>query len=87
MRQRLGTKVAIRYRQGRGQIDIRFFSDDELERVLEIDPEKSFAQAHYEQHCAAKGSFIDARDIAEVAAMALRSSVGCCTDDVPACTR
>lgn len=36
LRQRLGTKVAIRYRQGRGQIDIRFFSDDELERVLEI---------------------------------------------------
>jgi ParB family chromosome partitioning protein len=36
LRQRLGTKVAVRYRQGRGQIDIRFFSDDELERVLEI---------------------------------------------------
>jgi len=36
LRQRFGTKVAIRYRQGRGQIDIRFFSDDELERVLEI---------------------------------------------------
>lgn len=36
LRQRFGTKVAIRYRKGRGQIDIRFFSDDELERVLEI---------------------------------------------------
>lgn len=36
LRQRLGTKVALRYRQGRGQIDIRFFSDEELERVLEI---------------------------------------------------
>ncbi len=36
LRQRFGTKVALRYRQGRGQIDIRFFSDDELERVLEI---------------------------------------------------
>lgn len=36
LRQRLGTKVAIRYQKGRGQIDIRFFSDDELERVLEI---------------------------------------------------
>lgn len=36
LRQRLGTKVALRYREGRGQIDIRFFSDDELERVLEI---------------------------------------------------
>jgi ParB family chromosome partitioning protein len=36
LRQRLGTKVNLRYKQGRGQIDIRFFSDDELERVLEI---------------------------------------------------
>ena len=36
LRQRFGTKVSLRYRQGRGQIDIRFFSDDELERVLEI---------------------------------------------------
>jgi len=36
LRQRFGTKVSLRYRQGKGQIDIRFFSDDELERVLEI---------------------------------------------------
>ena len=36
LRQRLGTKVALRYRQGRGQIDIRFYSDDELERVLAL---------------------------------------------------
>ena len=36
LRQRLGTKVALRYKQGRGQIDIRFFSDDELERVLAL---------------------------------------------------
>ncbi|MBL9138416.1 MAG: ParB/RepB/Spo0J family partition protein [Verrucomicrobiales bacterium] len=36
LRQRLGTKVSVRYRQGKGQIDIRFFSDDELERVLDI---------------------------------------------------
>jgi ParB family chromosome partitioning protein len=36
LRHRLGTKVHVRYRQGRGQIDIRFFSDAELERVLEI---------------------------------------------------
>jgi ParB family chromosome partitioning protein len=34
LRERLGTKVVLHYRQGRGQIDIRFFSDDELERVL-----------------------------------------------------
>ena len=36
LRQRLGTKVSVRYRNGRGQIDIRFFSDAELERLLEI---------------------------------------------------
>lgn len=36
LRQRLGTKVSLRYRQGRGQIDIRFYSDDELERVLAL---------------------------------------------------
>jgi ParB family chromosome partitioning protein len=36
LRQRLGTRVNLRYRQGRGQIDIRFFSDSELERVLAI---------------------------------------------------
>lgn len=36
LRQRLGTKVQLRYKQGKGQIDIRFFSDDELERILAI---------------------------------------------------
>jgi ParB family chromosome partitioning protein len=36
LRQRFGTRVNLRYRHGRGQIDIRFFSDTELERVLEI---------------------------------------------------
>lgn len=36
LRQRLGTKVTLRYREGQGQIDIRFFSDAELERVLQI---------------------------------------------------
>jgi ParB family chromosome partitioning protein len=36
LRQRLGTRVTVRYKQGRGQIDIRFFSDQELERFLEI---------------------------------------------------
>ena len=36
LRERLGTKVALRYRQGKGALEIRFFSDDELERVLEI---------------------------------------------------
>ena len=36
LRERLGTKVTLRYRKGKGALDIKFFSDDELERVLEI---------------------------------------------------
>ena len=36
LRERLGTKVQLRYRQGRGAIEIRFFTDDDLERILQI---------------------------------------------------
>src|SRR6185436_15819520 len=36
LRERLGTKVQLRYRDGKGTLDIRFFSNDELERLLEI---------------------------------------------------
>lgn len=36
LRERLGTKVHLRYAQGKGALEIAFFSDDELERVLEI---------------------------------------------------
>jgi ParB family chromosome partitioning protein len=36
LKQRLATKVALRYRQGKGALEIRFASDDELERVLEL---------------------------------------------------
>lgn len=36
LRERFGTKVQLRYRQGKGSLDIRFFSDDDLERVLKI---------------------------------------------------
>jgi len=36
LRERLGTKVSLRYRAGKGALDIRFFSDDELERILQI---------------------------------------------------
>lgn len=36
LRERLGTKVQLRYRQGKGSLDIRFFSDEELERLLQI---------------------------------------------------
>ncbi len=36
LRERLGTKIGFRYRQGKGAIEIRFFSDDELERLLSL---------------------------------------------------
>jgi ParB family chromosome partitioning protein len=36
LRERLGTKVNLRYVQGKGAVEIVFFSDDELERILEI---------------------------------------------------
>ncbi len=36
LQERLGTKVALRYRQGKGAVQIHFYSDDDLERVLEI---------------------------------------------------
>lgn len=34
--QKFGTKVTLRYRKGRGTVEIKFFSDDELERILSI---------------------------------------------------
>jgi ParB family transcriptional regulator, chromosome partitioning protein len=36
IRERLGTKVNLRYSQGKGGLEIAFFSDDELERILQI---------------------------------------------------
>ena len=36
IREKLGTKVQLRYRDGKGSLDVRFFSDAELERVLQI---------------------------------------------------
>jgi ParB family transcriptional regulator, chromosome partitioning protein len=36
LRERLGTKVRLKYHQGKGSLDITFFSDDELERILQI---------------------------------------------------
>jgi len=36
LRERLGTKVHLRYKQGKGSLDIIFYSDDELERILDI---------------------------------------------------
>ena len=36
LQERLGTKVDVRYRQGKGALQIQFFNDDDLQRVLEI---------------------------------------------------
>jgi ParB family chromosome partitioning protein len=36
LRERLGTKVHLRYAQGRGALEISFYSDAELERILQI---------------------------------------------------
>jgi ParB family transcriptional regulator, chromosome partitioning protein len=36
LRERLGTKVHLRYARGKGALEIAFFSDDELERILGI---------------------------------------------------
>jgi ParB family chromosome partitioning protein len=36
VRERLGTKVNLRYSQGKGALEIAFFSDADLERILQI---------------------------------------------------
>lgn len=36
IRERVGTKVNLRYARGKGSVQIAFFSDDELERILQI---------------------------------------------------
>lgn len=36
LQQHLGTKVLLRYRKGKGAVEIRFFNDEDLERVLQI---------------------------------------------------
>ena len=36
LREKFGTKVQLRYAQGKGAVEISFFSDDELERILQI---------------------------------------------------
>src|ERR1017187_6436640 len=36
MREKFGTKVHLKYAHGKGALEISFFSDDELQRVLEI---------------------------------------------------
>jgi len=36
LRERLGTKVRLKYSHGKGSVEINFFSDDDLERILQI---------------------------------------------------
>ncbi len=36
IRERVGTRVQLKYRDGKGSLDIKFFSDDDLNRVLEV---------------------------------------------------
>ncbi|HEY2380243.1 MAG TPA: chromosome partitioning protein ParB, partial [Terriglobia bacterium] len=36
LQERFGTKVDLRYRQGKGALQIHFYNDDDLGRVLEI---------------------------------------------------
>jgi ParB family transcriptional regulator, chromosome partitioning protein len=34
--ERFGTKAQLRYRQGKGTIELRFYTDDDLERILQL---------------------------------------------------
>ena len=36
LREKFGTKVQLRYAEGKGAVEITFFSDEELERILQI---------------------------------------------------
>ncbi|HEV8544147.1 MAG TPA: ParB/RepB/Spo0J family partition protein [Verrucomicrobiae bacterium] len=36
LQDRFGTKVSLKYRKGKGAVEIRFFDDDDLERIMEI---------------------------------------------------
>jgi ParB family chromosome partitioning protein len=36
LQHRFATKVSLRYRQGKGSVEIQFFNDEDLERVLGI---------------------------------------------------
>jgi ParB family chromosome partitioning protein len=36
IRERVGTKVRLTYREGKGSLQLSFFSDEELERILEL---------------------------------------------------
>jgi ParB family chromosome partitioning protein len=36
IQEHFGTKVVLRYHQGRGAVEIKFFNDDDLERILKV---------------------------------------------------
>jgi hypothetical protein len=36
LREKFGTKVQLKYAHGKGAVEISFFSDNELQRVLEV---------------------------------------------------
>jgi ParB family transcriptional regulator, chromosome partitioning protein len=36
IRERLGTKVALRYKQGKGALEIKFYNEDDLQRILSV---------------------------------------------------
>jgi ParB family chromosome partitioning protein len=36
LREKFGTKVQLRYAKGKGVVEISFFSDEELERILQV---------------------------------------------------
>jgi ParB family chromosome partitioning protein len=36
LQERFGTRVKLRYRKGRGSVEIQFFSDDDLQRILDL---------------------------------------------------
>lgn len=36
LQERFGTKVALRYRKGKGAVEIRFYNDQDLDRILQI---------------------------------------------------
>ena len=36
LQERFGTRVDLRYRRGKGALQIHFYNDDDLQRVLEM---------------------------------------------------
>jgi ParB family transcriptional regulator, chromosome partitioning protein len=36
LQERFGSRVLLRYRKGKGAVEIRFFNDDDLDRILQI---------------------------------------------------